>query len=82
MTEGLQHLGRGFPCASNPEPVVLPCLVTIVPNSNDLSHEALEVLCAFVVRGVLDHVMGSELLEQKIREIVNIVEDYTVFGLS
>ena len=75
MTEGLQHLGRGFPRASGPEPVVLPYLITIVPTSNDLPCEALEVVRAFIVRGILNRVLGSELLERKVGEVVDTVED-------
>ena len=75
MTKGLQHLGRDFPCASDPEPVAFPGLITVVPTNNDLPREVLEVVRALAIWGVLYRMLCSEFLEPKVGETVDMIED-------
>ena len=74
-TELFQHLRRRFPRTFDPKPVVLPGLVAIIPTSDDLPRETLEVVGALVVRGVLYGVLCSELLQHEVGEEIGTVED-------
>ena len=73
MSKGLQHIRGSFPCGSDPEPVVLPHLITIVPTDDNLTLEALEIVKSFVVWGVLNRILDSKLLERKVGEVVDSV---------
>ena len=72
---GLQHIWKSFLGTSNPELVILPCLVAIIPTSDDLAVKTLEVVRTFMVWGVLDGVLSSKLLKRKVREAIDAVQD-------
>ena len=73
--QSLQYIGRSLPCSSDRELVVLPHFFTVVPTNNDLSPEALVVVGSFVVWRVLNCILSSELLERKVREAIDVVQD-------
>ena len=73
--ELLQHLRRSFPGTSSPEPVVLPSFIAVIPTNDDLLGETLEIVRALAIRGVLHGVVSSKLLQRKVEEAVDVVED-------
>ena len=70
-----QHLRRGFPCISDPEPIVLLGLIAVILTSDDLPGETLEIIEAFTIWGVLHNIVCSKLLQHEVEEVVNVVKD-------
>ena len=74
-TELIRHLGRSFPRTSSLEPVVFPSIVAFILTRDDLPREALEVVGALTVQGVLHGILCSKLLQREVGEVIDVVED-------
>ena len=69
-----KHLGMHFPRTSDPKPVILPGLHTVVPAGNNVPLKTLDVIRTVAVRGVLHRVSRMELLHYEVGEAEQLVE--------